>query len=54
MEGADAARIGLSSLAEQYDFLAVATSSNGEGDPPFNFHPFSKLCTRPTTREINL
>ena len=42
MEGADAARIGLASLAEQYDFLAVATSSNGEGDPPFNFHPFLK------------
>ena len=42
MEGADAARIGLASLAEQYDFLAVATSSNGEGDPPYNFHPFLK------------
>ena len=42
IEGADAARIGLASLAEQYDFLAVATSSNGEGDPPFNFHPFLK------------
>ena len=23
-------------------FLAVATSSNGEGDPPYNFHPFLK------------
>lgn len=42
MEGADAAQIGMAALAEQYDFLVVATSSNGEGDPPFNFHPFLK------------
>ena len=42
MEGATAAVRGFAALAEQYDFLVVATSSNGEGDPPFNFHPFLK------------
>lgn len=42
IEGATAAVRGISALAEQYDFLAIATSSNGEGDPPFNFHPFLK------------
>ena len=50
IEGATAAVRGFAALAEQYDFLVVATSSNGEGDPPFNFHPFLKPCTRPTTR----
>ena len=38
MEGATAAVRGFAALAEQYDFLVVATSSNGEGDPPSNFH----------------
>ena len=42
IEGATAAVRGISALAEQYDFLLVAKSSNGEGDPPFNFHPFLK------------
>mmetsp|Transcript_13593 Transcript_13593/g.40496 ORF Transcript_13593/g.40496 Transcript_13593/m.40496 type:complete len:224 (+) Transcript_13593:354-1025(+) len=42
VEGAAAAAEGLEALAEKYDVLAVCTSSNGEGDPPHNFHPFLK------------
>ena len=38
MEGATAA---VPALAEQYDF-GRRYASNGEGDPPFNFHPFLK------------
>mmetsp|Transcript_22559 Transcript_22559/g.70719 ORF Transcript_22559/g.70719 Transcript_22559/m.70719 type:complete len:225 (+) Transcript_22559:215-889(+) len=42
MEGCAAAEVGLAALAETYDMLVVATSSNGEGDPPYNFHAFLK------------
>ena len=38
MEGQAAAKIGLEALGDSYDFLVFATSSNGEGDPPSNFH----------------
>lgn len=39
-EGSAVARMGLATLKDAADFLVVATSSNGEGDPPYNFHAF--------------
>lgn len=42
LDGRTAASKKLATLADEYDILVVATSSNGEGDPPWNFH--SMLC----------
>jgi sulfite reductase alpha subunit-like flavoprotein len=43
---ANEAQKNFTSLAEEYDVLLVATSSYGEGDPPWNYTPFLLELTK--------